>query len=278
MITPIGDFTSYPNDLPAAIESFRPTMVGFRQLVAASSTSVDLLRKINTVSNPLRTQLLRVFRWMVSKAVPVELLKKKGREDEIIRDYQGFFTPITELREALELVTDGDAALAFVFWQSRTRGQTGYQLTEELFTWVEQNLSGIEISGPRGAGRDPPLSEFLPAINSTTPVDFGLFRIIEGEETSRQLVGVGWARYDSDRGGSQGDDRVGVNIDHAREVLDYNEENGTNIKVIFVNDGIGLNIGEMWDEYINLEEIHANVRVMTLAMLPEDLTIQWLVD
>lgn len=277
MITRLGDFTVYPDDLQNAIDSFEPTMRRFRQLANSATDSAGLLSSINLESLPLRTQLLRVFRWMVSKATPVELLKKKRREAEIIRDYGAAFTPINDLRNALLVVTDQDPALAFMFWQYQDRGTSGYMLTDETFTWIENNLPDIEIVGPRGAGRDPPLSEFLMNSDSTTPVDFALYQnlVINGEPT-RTLVAVGWARYDSDRGGSQGDDRVGVNIDHAQEIIAYNNENNTNIKVIFVNDGIGLIIGEMWDEYSRLEDLHDNVRVMTLRMMANDLSLNWL--
>ena len=48
-------------------------------------------------------------------------------------------------------------------------------------------------------------------------------------------------------------------------------------KVIFVNDGPGLLLGSMWRDYANLEASwQGKVLIVTLRMVPERLTREWL--
>ena len=48
-------------------------------------------------------------------------------------------------------------------------------------------------------------------------------------------------------------------------------------KVIFLNDGPGLLLGSMWDDYSKLEKINSDrIMVLTLRMLDERLTEEWL--
>jgi hypothetical protein len=101
------------------------------------------------------------------------------------------------------------------------------------------------------------------------PVDF----VISKDE---QVLAIGLARYDSDRGGAQEDDRTGGYSNAAREILEYAKNNGLTIKVIFVNDGPGLLLGSMWDDYSYLEESSDNILVVTLRMIAERLTEEWL--
>ena len=50
-----------------------------------------------------------------------------------------------------------------------------------------------------------------------------------------------------------------------------------NTKVIFLNDGPGLLLGSMWRDYTHLEHIwNDRVRVVTLRMVPERITPDWL--
>lgn len=49
------------------------------------------------------------------------------------------------------------------------------------------------------------------------------------------------------------------------------------MKVIFLNDGPGLLLGSMWNDYAYIEELWGGrVRVVTLRMVPERITQQWL--
>ena len=90
---------------------------------------------------------------------------------------------------------------------------------------------------------------------------------------------VGLARYDSDRGGSQEDDRTGQYRECANEVLNYAELKGLTLKVIFVNDGPGLLLGSMWRDYASIEESHPeSIKIVTLRMIAERITMEWLLS
>ena len=75
------------------------------------------------------------------------------------------------------------------------------------------------------------------------PVDF----VIREDD---RVLAIGLARYDSDRGGAQEDDRVGQYREVAQEIIAYTDNQGMyHVKVIFVNDGPGLLLGSMWNDY-----------------------------
>ncbi len=91
------------------------------------------------------------------------------------------------------------------------------------------------------------------------------------------MLAVGFARYDSDRGGAQEDDRPGGYRECANEVLTYAQENDLHIRLLFLNDGPGLLLGSMWDDYAALEESWpGKIRVFTLRMVPYRITYDWL--
>jgi hypothetical protein len=47
--------------------------------------------------------------------------------------------------------------------------------------------------------------------------------------------------------------------------------------VIFINDGPGLLLGSMWDDYSSLESMETGkIIVLTLRMIPERITREWL--
>lgn len=88
---------------------------------------------------------------------------------------------------------------------------------------------------------------------------------------------MGLARYDSDRGGAQEDDRTGGYKNCADEVLNYAQEQGLDLRVIFLNDGPGLLLGSMWRDYVTLESSWpGKIKVVTLRMEPERITAKWL--
>jgi hypothetical protein len=60
-------------------------------------------------------------------------------------------------------------------------------------------------------------------------------------------------------------------------VLTYSRKHGLNTKVIFLNDGPGLLLGSMWRDYAYIEDIwKGKVKVVTLRMIPERITLEWL--
>ena len=47
-------------------------------------------------------------------------------------------------------------------------------------------------------------------------------------------------------------------------------------KIIFVNDGPGLLLGSMWDDYAYIEDRSDNIMVVTLRMIMERISMEWL--
>jgi hypothetical protein len=104
------------------------------------------------------------------------------------------------------------------------------------------------------------------------PVDFVIFA-----PKKRGVLAIGLARYDSDRGGAQEDDRTGGYKNAADEILAFCDKKGLFTKVIFLNDGPGLLLGSMWDDYSYLEESRkGRILVLTLRMIPDRITMEWL--
>ncbi|WP_347603653.1 hypothetical protein [Trichormus azollae] len=62
------------------------------------------------------------------------------------------------------------------------------------------------------------------------------------------------ARYNSNRGGSQEDDRTGENRDKIIEILSYSQTYNLPLKALMLNDGAGLILGCMWDNYTSIEK------------------------
>ncbi|MGO5335647.1 hypothetical protein ACTQZS_02420 [Bilifractor sp. LCP19S3_H10] len=109
--------------------------------------------------------------------------------------------------------------------------------------------------------------------NPERPLDF-----VISSNDKKTIYAVGLARYDSDRGGSQEDDRPGGYKNCADEVLSYVHDHNLKTKVIFINDGPGLLLGTMWRDYSAIEDRYpGEVKVLTLRMIDERLTRSWLV-
>jgi hypothetical protein len=108
--------------------------------------------------------------------------------------------------------------------------------------------------------------------NPKRPVDFIIY-----DENKLVVLAVGLARYDSDRGGAQEDDRTGGYRDCAREILTYAQQHNLPTKVIFLNDGPGLLLGSMWNDYAAIEDgWNGKVLITTLRMVPERISTMWL--
>lgn len=271
-ITIIGS-EYYPDYLEEATLFYKKHLAEFGKLLDAADSSEGLLLSITEVSNPARTQLLRIFRKYVSPDTSVEMLKRKGRIPDIIRDFGSRFRPIDEVKTLFRSRHHPDEALIAVLYEYKDRGQKGYELTDLFFDWFEEKFGeDYSIQGPRRAGKDVILSTVLKNFRYNIPADF----IISRKKDNCPLV-IGFARYDSDRGGAQEDDRPGGNRVNMNEILRYSSEAGIPLKVLFLNDGPGLLLGSMWSDYISLEE-HGKGKVMvaTLKMLDERFTREWL--
>ena len=262
----------YPDILPLACELYKPVLVTFGQLLKSAHSSGDLLAAIGEVTPQwMRIQLSRVFRKYVSPDTPVEMLKKKTAIPLITKNFGKNFRRIAEVQSRFIERPMPDEALCAILWEYKDRGQKGYDLTERFFALVRGHFPKLKVIGPERAGKDILLGEFFKGYpKPDRPVDF---IILEGDYP----LAIGLARYDSDRGGAQEDDRTGQYRDCAQEVLKYAAKHGLKTKVIFLNDGPGLLLGSMWRDYAYSEKIwKGRVKVVTLRMVQERITMDWL--
>jgi len=258
--------------LPLACELYKPVLVTFKHLLETSHSSTDLFLSIAGIKPQwMRIQLCRVFRKYVSPETPVEMLKKKSAAQDICDQFGRGFRVITEVQSSFKSRPIPDEALCAILWEYKDRGKKGYDLTERLFTIIREKYSYIDIIGPERAGKDVILGELFDDYpKPDRPIDFVLL-------DKGNPIAVGLARYDSDRGGSQEDDRTGQYRDCANEVLGYAESKGLNLKLVLLNDGPGLLLGSMWRDYSYIENLwHGKVKVVTLRMFSERITKEWL--
>ena len=266
-----GEF--YPDILSDACELYKPVLVMFGQLLRSSESSIRLLQAITEVRQSwMRVQLCRVFRKYVSPQTPVEMLKKKSIIRMICEQYGKDFRPINEVQSAFNSRPMPDEAICAVLWEYKDRGQKGYDLTERFFNMFTTTFPKLSIEGPKRAGSDIQLQSVFPDYpNPNRPCDF-VIRNAEGYP-----LAIGFVRYDSDRGGAQEDDRTGGYMNCAKEILEYDTLRRRGLHVIFVNDGPGLLLGSMWDDYAKIEAMNPQrLLVMTLRMFSERLTSKWL--
>lgn len=264
----------YPDILEDACRLYQPILEMFGQLVKTSESSTRLFLRISEVRQPwMRIQLARVFRKYVSPQTPVEMLKKKTKAPEICDQFGKGFRPIQEVQIAFESRPMPDEALCAILWEYKDRGKKGYDLTERFFELFHSRFPKLVIEGPKRAGQDVRMNTvFADYPNPQRPVDFVIFGADKEE-----VLAIGLARYDSDRGGAQEDDRTGGYQSCADEFLNYVAEHKLKTKIIFVNDGPGLLLGSMWNDYVKLENSWpGQIMVVTLRMLPERITLNWL--
>ena len=267
-----GNF--YPDILTNACELYKPVLVLFGQLLKSSESSERLLDEITNIKQQwMRIQLCRVFRKYVSPQTPVEMLKKKSMIPMVCSQYSKSFRTIDRVQAAFSNRPLPDEALCAILWEYKDRGQKGYDLTERFFNMFKRSMPEFTIEGPVRAGADIQLKKVFPDYpNPTRPVDFVI------KDKNEHIVAIGLARYDGDRGGAQEDDRTGGYSNCAKEILKYVESHNLPTKIIFVNDGPGLLLGSMWDDYSNLEKINPDkIMVLTLRMFHKRLTESWLI-
>ena len=267
----------YPDYLQDAKNLYEEVFTEFGKLLNTSSSSRELLISIAEKPGNERIQLLRCFRKYVSPMTSVEMLKVKSKLAEVIENFGYSFRSIDQIRASYESRPKDDEALAAVLWEHHDRGTPGYILTKEFFTAFEDRFDeDYLIAGPREAGADIQLTDVLPKFNKIIPADFLILR-----KSDQMPLVVGFAHYDSDRGGSQEDDRTGGNQDKVEKIMSYAARRRHPLRVLFINDGPGLLLGSMWDDYARLEtdnivDDELRVMVATLKMIPERLTSNWI--
>jgi hypothetical protein len=263
----------YPDILPDACRLYEPVLVEFGLLLKASHSSTNFFTSIMETKNQwMRTQLCRVFKKYVSPQTPVEMLKRKTDVAKICTQFGDAFRNIVEVQQKFDSRPMPDEALCAVLWEYKDRGKKGYDLTERLFDVLRSQHIGLVVTGPERAGKDVLLGNvFKDYPKPDRPVDFVIY---EG----KKVLAIGLARYDSDRGGAQEDDRTGQYREVAQEILGYADNHGlSHIKVIYVNDGPGLLLGSMWNDYAYIEDQWPDrVKVVTLRMVPDRITSEWL--
>ena len=264
----------YPDILKAACRLYLPVLETFAGMLRQSESSTALFMNIAQTPNPwMRIQLSRVFRKYVSPETPVEMLKKKTQAEKICREFGDGFRPIHIVQERFDSRPLPDEALCAVLWEYKDRGKKGYDLTDKFFNMIQEKFPDMYIWGPRGAGNDIQAIEIWSDYpDDNRPLDF-----VIASKDKKIIYAVGLARYDGDRGGAQEDDRTGGYKNCADEILNYVHSHGLRTKVIFLNDGPGLLLGSMWEDYSRIEERYPNeVKVITLRMIDERLTRSWL--
>ena len=264
----------YPDILKDACLLYKPVLVLFGQLVKSSESSSRLFLQISDITEPwMRVQLLRVFKRYVCPMLPVEMTKRKTKAKHFEKEFNNKFRPIIEVQKAFDSRPVDDEVICALLWEYKDRGRKGYDLTERFFELFRSNFNGLQIIGPERAGRDILMKEvFKKYPNPTRPIDF----VIKDKDKDT-ILAIGLARYDSDRGGAQEDDRTGGYSNCANEFLGYAKKNKLDTKLIFVNDGPGLLIGSMWNDYSTLEKSwKGKIMVLTLRMVTERISIEWL--
>lgn len=263
----------YPEILHEACELYKPVLVLFGQLLKRSESSGVLFTSICELTETwMRVQLARVFRKYVSPTTSVEMLKTKSKVKTICEQFGAGLRPIQEVQKAFSSRPIPDEALCAVLWEYKDRGKKGYDLTEKFFAIIRAQFPAYTITGPERAGKDVLLGTVWPDYpKPDRPADF----VIKHHD---EVLAVGFARYDSDRGGAQEDDRTGGYRECASEVLRFAAKKRlTKLKVVFLNDGPGLLLGSMWSDYVYLERSgKGRIRVVTLRMVPERITAEWL--
>ena len=278
IITPIDTTIRFPEVLDLLIDKYGNAIDLFCQLIIDSSSSADVLRKIRSPDRDAneRMSLLKMYRRCVAPVLDTETTKKiKKIDSETLIEYYGHtFKPISKLnRQFSALPKEYKYALAALVGEYDTRGQLGYELTGVFFDWFEQKFAErYTIEGPRGAGRDIELSELYPAFQGSYPCDFVVRRC-----TDNEVLAVGFARYDSTRGGAQSDDRTGGNANKVEKAKAFDTITPTRLKLIFLSDGPGLLHGDTWEEACALDEQwNGRVRVITLKLAAKRVSPGWL--
>lgn len=277
IITAIDLAARFPEVLSDAQARYGQHIERFRVLVNQARSSAELLALIreSTFDAGERMALLKIFRRCVSPVIDTEMAKKmRVPTSTLVEHFGGTFKPIEMLRTQFNgMSATQSAALAALVGEYDTRGQLGYKLTDRFFEWFEHQFRGqFSISGPRGAGRDIELSSIYEGFDGNFPCDFVIRSLPDN-----QVRAVGFARYDSTRGGAQSDDRTGGNSDKVSKAMAFCLSSGNTFRIVFLSDGPGLAHRDTWEEACKLDGMwDGAVRVTTLRTAPDRVTANWL--
>lgn len=277
VVTAIASSPTFPEFVEGRFNRYEQYLDLFGDLIRSSNSSADLLDKIrNPVAHKadVRMSLLKLFRRCVSTVIDTEKSKKlKIPTSDFVNYYGHTFKDINILKRQFTNMPDKEKyALTSLIGEYDDRGHQGYILTDLFFSWFESRFScSLTIEGPRGAGRDIQLSSVFTDFNGDYPCDF-----VIRDFRSKEVLAIGFARYDSTRGGSQSDDRTGGNNDKVMQADEFNRTNRSNFKILFLSDGPGLTHRDTWEEACILDgKLNDRVRVSTLKLADERITEEW---
>jgi hypothetical protein len=278
IITPIESGLRFPEVVTVMHAKYEEAIRHFASLVSVSKSSADLLQRIRTpaIPAPQRMALLKIFRRCVSGVCDTEATKKIKTipTQSFVSNYGPTFKPISKLKAQFSKPNDVFiSALSVSIGEYDNRGQQGYVLTGQFFDWFQERFKNeLTIEGPRGAGRDIELSTLFPDFGGLCPCDF-----VVRQEAKGQVLAVGFARYDSTRGGAQSDDRTGGNAGKVYVIQRHFQQKRRSIRILFIADGPGLAHKDTWKEAQLLDGAwDGNVRVSTLKIANERVTLGWL--
>ena len=267
----------FPEFLKRRNDKYNDSIELFRSLVMQSNSSADLLHFIRDkrFNAEQRMSLLKIFRRAVSPVIDTEKSKKISIPTSLFVDNYGhMFKDITTLKRQFEFLNSSEkSVLAALLGEYDDRGKQGYILTDLFFEWFESKFANIfTIEGPRGAGKDIQLSNVFPDFKGNFPCDF-----IIKDATSGEVMVIGFARYDSTRGGSQSDDRTGGNNDKVLKGAAFKTDYLKKFKILFLSDGPGLTHRDTWEESCLLDGTsNDHVRVSTLKLADTRITEEWI--
>ena len=278
VITPIDSTIRFPESLEILINKYSGAVETFCQLIRECDSSEDVLRQIRQPERDAdeRMALLKMYRRCVSPVLDTETTKKirKISTESLIETYGLTFKPIAKLKQQFQAMSpEYRFALAALIGEYDTRRQSGYELTGLFFDWFAAHFEGkYLIEGPRGAGRDIELSTLYPSYQGAFPCDFVIRRVSDHE-----VAAIGFARYDSTRGGAQSDDRTSGNANKVDKAKAFDQVTSTKLKIIFLADGPGLMHNDTWEESCQLDgRWDGRVRVVTLKLAAKRITSEWL--
>ncbi|MFI3904733.1 hypothetical protein [Ochrobactrum sp. S1502_03] len=278
VVIAIDKATRFPEILDVTLAKYEDSIDDFIELIRQVNSSSELLEQIRGAkfTGKKRMALLKMFRRAVAPVIDTEMAKKVKTvaTKTLVDNYGSTFKPIELLKEQFEALTPvSKAALAALIGEYDTRGQIGYSLTGLFFDWFETEFESVmTIEGPRGAGRDIELSTVLPGFVGEYPCDF-----VIRKSKSKEVLAIGFARYDATRGGAQSDDRTGGNSYKVAVAREYCEMSGDKIRIIFLADGPGLAHGDTWRSAVELDgDWDGNVRVTTMKLADQRVTADWL--
>ncbi len=278
IITPIDSTIRFPESLEILINKYSGAVETFCQLIRECDSSEDVLRQIRQPERDAdeRMALLKMYRRCVSPVLDTETTKKirKISTESLIETYGLTFKPIGKLKQQFQAMSpEYRFTLAALIGEYDTRGQSGYELTGLFFDWFTTHFEGkYLIEGPRGAGRDIELSTLYPSYQGAFPCDFVIRRVSDNE-----VAAIGFARYDSTRGGAQSDDRTSGNANKVDKAKAFDQVTSTKLKMIFLADGPGLMHNDTWEESCQLDgQWDGRVRVVTLKLAAKRITSEWL--